>query len=305
MSLRICLIGAGYMGRIHLEKLSKLEHIQISGIVDIDNSLGSSLSETYNIPFFNDFHDVAGISDAVVISSPTDTHYEMARYFMENRIHVFIEKPVARNTEEALSLVNIAKDKGIILQIGHLERFNPAFRMAKDFIKEPILIESRRTGPYTGRSTDIDVVMDLMIHDIDLMLSVCKKRIKKVINASGLKFINKSIDVATAFLKFEDGSLANLYANRVATKKERVFTVFEDERIISIDLLNGNVTINSKTSDKTIETAEYNAGKIDSVQEELKEFIHAISGNGRPTVSGADGVNALEIAELIKKSLEA
>ncbi|HOV89477.1 MAG TPA: Gfo/Idh/MocA family oxidoreductase [Syntrophorhabdaceae bacterium] len=303
MSLRICLVGAGYMGRIHLEKLLGFEDVRISGIIDIDNSLGLSLSETYNVPFFKDFHETAGISDAVVISSPTDTHYEIARYFMENGIHVFIEKPMARNMAEASSLVDIARDRGVVLQIGHLERFNPAFRMAVDFIKKPLMIESRRTGPYTGRSTDIDVVMDLMIHDIDLMLCIVDKRVKKVMDASGLKFINKSVDVATSFLEFENGSLAILHANRVSTKRERVFTVFEDDRIISIDLLNGSVSINSKTSDK-IEISEYNAGKIDSVKEELKEFIHAISGRGMPTVSGTDGVNAIEIAEMIRKSLE-
>ncbi|MBP8626211.1 MAG: Gfo/Idh/MocA family oxidoreductase [Syntrophorhabdaceae bacterium] len=305
MPLRLCLVGAGYMGRIHLEKLLNLEGVHISGIVDIDKNTCTALSERYNIPFFNDYRDVTDISDAIVISSPTDTHYEIARYCMEKGIHVFIEKPMAKNTIEAASLVNLARDKGVTLQIGHLERFNPAFKVAMDTIKDPVIIEARRTGPYTGRSTDIDVVMDLMIHDIDLMVCIMKARIKRVIKAYGLTLINSSADVGTAIVEFENRCLASIHANRVSTKKERVLTVFERERIISIDLLNGSISINTKKHGIGIETYEHDAGKIDSVKEELKEFIDSISGRGVPTVQGTDGMKALEIAELIRNSLEA
>lgn len=304
MPVNISLVGAGYMGSIHLEKLLTLEGVHVPGIVDIESETGRILSERCGVPFFNDYRDVAAISDAIVIASPTETHYEIARYCMEKSIHVFIEKPMARDVKEAAHLVNLARDKGVVLQIGHLERFNPAFKKAMEFIDKPIIVEAKRTGPYTGRSTDIDVVSDLMIHDIDLLLCIVKAKVKSVIKAYGLPFVNDREDVATATIEFEDGCIATLHVNRVSTNKERAFTVFETDRSVYMDLLNGRLTVNTKKQKAEIETHDYQAGKIDSVREELREFVESIHGRARPTVDGTSGIRALEIVELIRTSLE-
>ncbi|MCX8109979.1 MAG: Gfo/Idh/MocA family oxidoreductase [Syntrophorhabdaceae bacterium] len=304
MPINISLIGAGYMGSIHLEKLLTLDGVQVSGIVDIDNGIGKCISDRHKIPFFCDYRDIVSISDGIVIASPTETHYEIARYCLEKGIHVFIEKPMAMNVKEAVYLIDLTRDKGLVLQIGHLERFNPAFKKAEEFIENPIIIEARRTGPYTGRSTDIDLVSDLMIHDIDLLLCILKARVRSVIKAYGMPLINDKEDVVTATLEFENGCIATLHVNRVSAGKERVLTVFEKDRALYIDLLNGRLTVKTKKQERDFETHDYEAGKIDSVREELKEFVDSIQGKTRPTVDGASGLRALEIVGLIRTSLE-
>jgi len=304
MPVDISLVGAGYMGSIHLEKLLTLEDVHVPGIVDIDRCTGKNLSERHNVMFFDNYREAVALSDGIVIASPTETHYEIARYCIEKGVHVFIEKPMARDVKEAAQLIDMARDKGVVLQIGHLERFNPAFKKAVEFIENPIIVEAKRTGPYTGRSTDIDVVSDLMIHDIDLLLCIVKAKVRTVSKSYGISFINDKEDVATATIEFENNCIATLHVNRVSTKKERSFTVFERGRAVYIDLLNGRLSVNIKKQEREIETLDYEAGKIDSVREELKEFVDSIQGRARPTVDGTAGLMALEIVNLIRTSLE-
>lgn len=307
MPVNICLIGLGYMGRIHLEKLINLEDVNVLATVDIDEKKGTEISDKYNLPFLNDYRELFKTLDdihGVIISSPTNTHFEIATYFMEKGVHVFIEKPMVKNSIEAEKLLNLTKKTGVILQVGHLERFNPAFKKALEYIKEPLMIEAKRTGPHTGRSTDIDVIFDLMIHDIDLMLCIIKEDSDCTAKVFGMELLNNGLDVATAIMEFKNGCKGILHANRVSSKKERSLNVFEKDRAIYIDLLNGTVTILAKNKDKGIDSTEYNAGKIDSVREELKEFIHAIAGKITPTVEGIDGLKAIKLAELIRSSLE-
>ncbi|HPU29422.1 MAG TPA: Gfo/Idh/MocA family oxidoreductase [Syntrophorhabdaceae bacterium] len=307
MPINLCLVGLGYMGKIHLEKLLHMEDVKVSVVVDINKKIGNEISNTYKLPFFSDYKEAFkafGDIQGVVISSPTDTHHEIATYFIEKGVHVFIEKPMVKDTKEADSIVKLAKKKDIIVQVGHLERFNPAFKKALEYIKNPVMIEARRTGPYTGRSTDIDVIFDLMIHDIDLMIHLNNEKLDCNARAYGMRLINDSFDAATAILEFENGFKGILYANRVSTRKERSLTVFENDRIVYTDLLNGTVTVMTKKQDKNLEFIEHNTGKIDSVKEELKEFVDVISNNKLPTIQGIDGLKAVKLAELIRSSIE-
>jgi len=307
MPINLCLVGLGYMGKIHLEKLLHMEGVKVSAVVDIDRKIGKEISNTYNLPFFSDYKEVLKAFcdiQGAVISSPTDTHHDVATYFMEKGVHIFIEKPLAKNTNEADSIVRLAKKKGLILQVGHLERFNPAFKKALEYISKPVMIEARRTGPFTGRSTDIDVIFDLMIHDIDLMIYLNNGLLDCKVSAYGMRLINDNFDVATATLKFKNGLKGLLYANRVSARKERSFTVFENDRIVYIDLLNGTVTVVIKKQDKNLEFKEHDTEKIDSVKEELKEFTSAVLNHTPPSIQGIDGLNAIKLAELIKLSVE-
>ena len=170
MPLKLVVIGAGHMGGIHMGKLASSEEVDLIGVADTDSERAGALSRKYHVPSFGDYTEAIGRTDGVVIATPTETHFAIARDFLSSGAHVFIEKPITSSQEEARELIDLAHRKGLVLQIGHLERFNPAFRSAIPFVKNPIFIEACRASGFTGRSVDIDVVLDLMIHDLDLIL---------------------------------------------------------------------------------------------------------------------------------------
>ena len=246
MPLRVCLVGAGHMGRIHAQKLARhegrdprlrrgrgpgraTETARRHGCVEADH-YGRALED--------------GLQ-AAVIASPTETHYGVARAMLENGVHVFVEKPIAAHPAEARELIALAKKNGLVLQVGHLERFSPPFRRAQGAIRDPLLIEARRISPFTGRSTDIDVVHDLMIHDIDLVLSLVKQEIVRI-DASGASAVTEKIDVAHARIEFAGGCIATLEASRVSRTRERIFTVIEEDRYFSCDLAAGSMFLAQK-----------------------------------------------------------
>ena len=242
MPLRLCLIGAGHMGRIHAQKLAGDEgrdpHLR--------HRHGPALRRARRpAPHgaVGATHYTRALEDglqAAVIASPTETHYAVARLLLENGIHVFVEKPIAAHPAEARELIALAKKRGLVLQVGHLERFSPPFRKAQTAIRDPLFIEARRIGPFTGRSTDIDVVHDLMIHDINLVLSLVKSDITRI-DARGTPVLTEKTDVAHARIEFAGGCIATLTASRVSRTRERVFTVFEKGRYFSLDLAAGEM----------------------------------------------------------------
>ncbi len=241
MPLRFCLIGAGRMGRIHAQKLAGMKDVALTCVIDADPR---QASETARLHGARDaVHYSRALEDglqAAVIASPTETHYAVARLLLENGVHVFVEKPIAAHPAEARELIALAKKNSLVLQVGHLERFSPPFRRAQTAIRAPFLIEARRTGPFTGRSTDIDVVHDVMIHDIDLVLSLVKSDITRI-DARGTPVLTEKIDVARARIEFAGGCVATLTASRVSGTRERVFTVFEEGRYFSLDLAAGRM----------------------------------------------------------------
>ena len=300
MSLKIAAIGLGHMGTIHLNKLVTFEGIEISAIVDTDAALVTKLSKNVCANAYADHRDAVQSCDGAIIASPTKTHYAIGKAFLEAGKHVLMEKPVTVDPHEAQKLIDIANRNKLIFQVGHLERFNPAFSQALHFIEKPILIEGRRISPFTGRSTDVDVVLDLMIHDLDLVLSLMNNEIREL-SAQGVCFMTDKLDAASARIEFTDGCVANLMASRISTKRERTITIYEEDKSFSIDLLQGKFVSLVKNSDGTVDTTEYTATHVDPVQEELLEFIDSIQGKKTPSVTGIDGLKALVLANRIKE----
>ena len=300
MPIKMALVGCGHMGRIHLEKLSSFNDIKLAGIADVDTEQVNQLVQQHKVTAFNDYRKLLGNTDGVIIATPTETHYQIAKDFLETGAHVLIEKPITSNQGEAKELIELSKAKQLILQVGFLERFNPAFLKALPDIKKPLFIESRRASEFTGRSTDIDVVLDLMIHDIDLILSIVKDNVLDI-RAQGVSFIMDKLDVASARVEFSNGCIANLTANRISAKKERTLTIFEKDRNFFIDLLNRRVVFAVKKNGGDINTEEYSVDQVDAVKYEITAFLDSINKGASPIVKGEDGLLALALADQIKQ----
>ena len=302
MPIKMALVGCGHMGKIHLQKLSSFDEIQIVGIVDVDTKRANDLAQPINVPAFNNYKKLLGNVDGVIIATPTETHYQIAKDFLKSRTHILLEKPITSRQDQAQELIDLAQTRQLILQVGFLERFNPAFSKILPIIKKPLLIESRRLSEFTGRSTDIDVVLDLMIHDIDLILSIVREDVCDI-RAQGVSFITDKLDMASARIEFSNGCIADLNASRISSKKERTLTVFEANQIFFIDLLNRRVVYSAKEQNKDIDTEEYTVDPIDAVKYEISLFIQSILTGTAPIVRGEDGLRALTLADQVKQRI--
>ena len=303
MSLRLCVIGVGHMGRIHADKLKEMEGVTLCGLIDADHGCLAEASKKHSAPQFKDHRQILPFTDAALIATPTETHYAIAKDCLERGIHVFMEKPITTTVREAEELIALAKARQLVLQVGHLERFSPAFTKALHYIKEPMFIEAQRISMFTGRSTDIDVIMDLMIHDIDLVLSIAGGKVTDV-RAQGTPVVTNKIDVANARIEFENGCVASLTASRASKKKERTFKIFQKDRYLNLDLLKGHMTAIARGNKAGVQVEEYQAEVIDPVKDELKEFVHAIQEKRQPRVEGEHGLRALLLANLIRESIQ-
>jgi len=302
MPIKMALVGCGHMGKIHLQKLSSFDEIQIVGIVDVDTKRANDLAQPINVPAFNNYKKLLGNVDGVIIATPTETHYQIAKDFLKSGTHILLEKPITSRQDQAQELIDLAQTRQLILQVGFLERFNPAFSKILPIIKKPLLIESRRLSEFTGRSTDIDVVLDLMIHDIDLILSIVREDVCDI-RAQGVSFITDKLDMASARIEFSNGCIADLNASRISSKKERTLTVFEGNQIFFIDLLNRRVVYSAKEQNKDIDTEEYTVDPIDAVKYEISLFIQSILTGTAPIVRGEDGLRALTLADQVKQRI--
>jgi len=302
MPIKMALVGCGHMGKIHLQKLSSFDEIQIVGIVDVDTKRANDLAQPINVPAFNNYKKLLGNVDGVIIATPTETHYQIAKDFLKSGTHILLEKPITSRQDQAQELIDLAQARQLILQVGFLERFNSAFSKILPIIKKPLLIESRRSSEFTGRSTDIDVVLDLMIHDIDLILSIVREDVCDI-RAQGVSFITDKLDMASARIEFSNGCIADLNASRISSKKERTLTVFEANQIFFIDLLNRRVVYSAKEQNKDIDTEEYTVDPIDAVKYEISLFIQSILTGTAPIVRGEDGLRALTLADQVKQRI--
>ncbi len=301
MRRRMGVIGVGYLGRLHAQKIASFDDVDFVGVSDASTARGKAISAEFSVPFFEDYRKLIESVDAVSIAVPTTAHYRVAMDAMKAGVHVLLEKPIAATVREARALVREAAKRNLVFQIGHLERFNPAVVSAASVLTEPRFIECHRLGPFGGRGTDVDVVLDLMIHDIDLILSFVRSPVTRI-HAVGVPVISPNIDIANARLTFANGCVANITASRVSARKQRKIRIFQSDAYLSMDFVENTIQIFRRTwpggkdglpelSGEIVET-----GKSDHLRDEIHAFIECTLGQGAPRVTGADGLAALEVA---------
>ena len=305
--LKTAVIGVGYLGRFHAQKYAMLPGSELVSVVDIDPEQGQKVADELEVSFFLDFHEVLDQVDAVSIVVPTVHHYEMAKAFMEKNIHVLLEKPFAATIEEAKELEQLSRDKNVRLQIGHLERFNPVFTEFQQLIGEPKFIENIRIAPFPKRGTDVDVILDLMIHDIDLVLAVVGEY-PEFVEGTGVNIITSTADLANARLRFPSGCIADLTASRVSDKAERKMRIFQSGLYLSLDYGTGQarkLQVDSGTAQvpETLRPESFQLEKGDALLSEIESFLLAVREGKSPKVTAKDGLNAMEVAWQIKDQL--
>jgi predicted dehydrogenase len=306
--MRTAVIGAGYLGRFHAQKYASLDGSKLVGIADPSTSARAALSAELGVPAHADYRDLFGAVDAVSVVTPTPLHFEVAKAFLESGASVLVEKPMTVTIAEGEQLIAIAERANKVLQVGHLERFNAAVQAVQPTLTVPRFIESARLAPFKHRGTDVDVVLDLMIHDIDLILSIVRSPVV-AIDAIGSSVFSKEIDIANARLRFANGCVANATASRVSLKTERKLRLFQDDAYISVDLQQKILTVIRKAPGMgadgmpqvAIEENTYQQG--DALKVEIEAFLRAVATGGAPAVSGEDGLLALRTAVSITEQV--
>lgn len=305
--LKTAVIGVGYLGRFHAQKYAALAESELVGVVDVDSVQGQKVADEIGVPFFNDFHEVLDLVDAVSIVVPTVHHFETAKAFMEKGVHVLLEKPFAANIEEAEELEQLSRDKNLRLQIGHLERFNPVFTEFQELIDRPKFIENIRIAPFPKRGTDVDVILDLMIHDIDLVLAVVGEYPESV-EGTGVNIITSTADLANARLRFPSGCIADLTASRVSDKAERKMRIFQSGLYLSLDYGTGqarklHVEPGTAVDPETLRPETFQLEKGDALLTEIESFLLVVREGKNPKVTAEDGLNAMREGWQIKNQL--
>jgi predicted dehydrogenase len=306
--MRTAVIGAGYLGRFHAQKYASLADSTLVGIADPSEPARSSVGAELGVPAHADYRELLGMVDAVSIVTPTPSHYETAKAFLEAGAHVLVEKPMTVTVAEAESLIGVARQARRVLQVGHLERFNSAVQAVQPVLRVPRFIESARLAPFKQRGTDVNVVLDLMIHDIDLILSIVRSPVVSV-DAIGSSVFSGEIDIANARLRFANGCVANATASRVSLKTERKLRLFQDDAYISIDLQQKILTVIRKADGvgadgmPKVDIVENNFEQGDALKEEICAFLHAAATGGAAQVSGEDGLLALRTAVSITEQV--
>jgi len=299
--MRTAVIGVGYLGRFHAQKYASLADSTLVGVADPCARARDSVAAELGVPAHADYRELLGAVDAVSIVTPTPSHYETAKAFLEAGAHVLVEKPMTATVSEAESLVSLARRAARVLQVGHLERFNAAVQAVQPALKVPRFIESARLAPFKQRGTDVNVVLDLMIHDIDLILSIVRSPVISV-DAIGSSVFSGEIDIANARLRFANGCVANATASRVSLKTERKLRLFQDDAYISIDLQQKILTMIRKAEGvgadgmPQVAIEENNFEQGDALKDEICAFLHAAASGGAAQVSGEDGLLALRTA---------
>ena len=319
MMIKIGVVGCGHLGEIHIKLLKKSNNFDIKGFIDNDDNKSQEIEKKYELKRFYDLNNFSNKIDAVIIATPTAFHFNLAKFFIEQKKHVFIEKPITSTTKEAQELVLLVKKFGLIGQVGHVERFNSAYLNVKNLLK-PMFIEAHRLSHYPERGTDVSVVLDLMIHDIDIILSVVDSKIKSI-NANGTKVISNNPDIVNARIEFQNGCVANLTASRISLKKMRKMRLFQPDSYISMDFDLGKseqvkiidhdnsnqyaLTLkNFDGKEKEIKIINYKNKNINAIEEEHNNFYKSIIDNNKPQVSFEEGFKALQVAFLILNEIE-
>lgn len=298
--VRVAVVGTGYLGRFHAQKYARLPGARLVGVCDVVAATGKGVAAETDTEYFADHRDLLGRIDAVVIAASTAAHFQLTHYFLEHGVHVFVEKPIAATSREAAVLTELAEQKRLKLQVGHIERFNPALLSARAGLDGIRFIECHRLAPFKGRGTDVDVVLDLMIHDLDVILALVESKPVSV-SAVGIAVLTDSVDVANARIEFANGAIANVTASRASTKPQRKFRVWQDSRYVSIDFGDGVVqrVTSRRSADAPLEEETWSLEKGDALRAEAEAFVAAIQNDTPCLVTGRDAEAALGLAELI------
>ncbi len=303
MSVKVGVIGVGYLGQHHARLYSEIEDSELTAVVDIDKKRADEFAEKYGCEAYSDYRDIFDKVDALSIVTPTISHYCIALDCIRAGKDILIEKPITVNVRDADKLITESKKRGCIIQVGHLERYNPAMLAASDMVKDPMFIESERLSPFLGRGTDVDVTLDLMIHDVDIILSFISLPVKEI-RAVGAKVLTDKIDVAKAWLEFANGCTALATVGRLSPEKRRRLKIFQKDSYISIDYQTSEIKRYFRTKEGISLDVKKPENK-EPLREELKDFINCIKERRRPRVSAVEGREALkivmEITAMIKR----
>jgi predicted dehydrogenase len=303
--IRAAVIGTGYLGRFHADKYAALPEAELVAVVDADVSRAGAVAEKHGAAAFESYRDVLGKVDAVSVVTPTETHFEIGREFLSRGVHVLMEKPMTRTEAEAGELIDVAEKAGAVLQVGHLERFNAAVVELKGRLTRPIYMEAHRLARFPNRGADVDVVLDLMIHDIDIILNLVGSEIESV-DAAGLPVITDKPDIVSARLRFKNGCVANATASRVSIEPVRKIDVYEADSYVAIDYARQQMTTyrtGSEGGALLMVGEPHHLEKRDTIMEEIRSFLKSITDGTAPLVSGADGKRAIEVARLVQDSV--
>ena len=316
--LKIGIIGAGHLGKFHLNNWAVIEGVKLIGFCDTDDDNAKIVSEKYGITRFEEAEMLIDACDAVDIVAPTTAHFELCEAAIKKGKHVFVEKPLANTMDEARELVKLAKEANIKFQVGHVERFNPAFLALKDHVLQPMFIEVHRLAQFNPRGTDVSVILDLMIHDIDIILSLVKSNVN-YISANGVAVMSDTPDIANVRIEFDNGCVANLTSSRISMKKMRKMRLFQKDSYIGIDFLEKKTEIiklntpgdknvftfdiETNNGKKTIAIANPHIQEVNAIKMELEEFRDAILNNTDTPVTVVDGFRAMDVAHQILEKI--
>src|SRR5688572_24573526 len=316
--LKIGVVGVGHLGKFHLNNWKEIAGVELVGFFDPNDDTAKEVADKYQLPRFLDADALLNACDAIDIVAPTTFHFEWCEKAIKKGKHVFVEKPLANTMDEARQLVKLAEESGVKIQVGHVERFNPAFLALKGTEIHPLFIEVHRLAQFNPRGTEVSVILDLMIHDIDIILSLVKSDVKSI-SASGVGVMTETPDIANVRIEFHNGCVANLTSSRISMKKMRKIRVFQKDAYIGIDFLNkkteiiklkeaqdSNVfafDIETPTGKKTIAVANPAVPEVNAIKMELEEFRNAIINNTRTVVSEQDGLLAMDVAHQILKKI--
>ncbi|MCU0344529.1 MAG: Gfo/Idh/MocA family oxidoreductase [Ignavibacterium sp.] len=321
--LSIGVIGVGHLGKLHSKMFSQITNCEFVGVFDSNPDQAKAVAHEFGVKSFNSIEELLTSVQAVSIAATTSAHYEVAKQCFEKNIHVFVEKPITATIEQGEELVKIAKEKKLKFQVGHIERFNPGLLSLESFISDPMFIQSDRLSQFNPRGTDVAVVLDLMIHDIDIILSFIKSDVKQV-DASGVAVVSDHLDIANARILFENGAVANVTASRISQKKMRKMRLFQKDHYISLDFVTGVSEvyrlqpIDEPALPNSISFGEIGVGdkkkrliyeqpeskEVNALNYELQLFVDSVLNNKKIIVSGEDGLRALKVAEIIIQKIE-
>ena len=298
--IRVGVVGIGYLGSQHARLYAKLEGAELAALCDTE-AAKETIARKFRAPFYEDYRSLFGKVDAVSIVVPTQDHHRIAKEFLENGIHLLIEKPMTQTVEEADELIRIAHEKKCLIQVGHVERFNSAFQAALPFVKQAMFIECHRLGPFKKRALDVGVVLDLMIHDVDLLLSMVPSPVKGI-DAVGIHVLTDKEDIANARINFQNGAAANLTASRLTNKTMRKFRIFSENSYISLNTFAQKAERYWKEGQK-IRMEHVRVQKKEPLHEELASFVRSVSRREMPLVTGEQAREALRIALDIQEKI--